>query len=180
MTIEELIKILLSDKPSEELINNEEELFNLIPELKKCKGFNQNNPWHPYDVYNHILHVIDNTPNNIILRLCALFHDIGKPEVYKEDENGVGHFYNHWTISKEIFDSFSEKYNIENRKLISKLILYHDKSINEEDIKLFNKEEIELLFEFKKADLLAQSKEFHYILDDLENQKIKILKEWSD
>ena len=41
MTIEELYKILLNDKPSEELKNKEKELFVLIPELGICKGFDQ-------------------------------------------------------------------------------------------------------------------------------------------
>ena len=70
----------------------------------------QKNIWHVYDVYEHILHVIDGVPNNITLRLAALFHDIGKPFVYKEDENGVGHFYGHWNKSKEIFEKCVESF----------------------------------------------------------------------
>ena len=166
MTINNLIEILKEDKPSIKLKEHEEELFGLIPEFKKCKGFNQNNPWHPYDVYEHILHVVDNVDNNIILRLTALFHDIGKPEVYKEDEQGIGHFYNHWTISKEIF----ERYDFENKELISKLIYYHDKKITPEEEELFTKEELILLYEIKKADLLAQSKEYHYLIEDLDKK----------
>ena len=92
MSINGLFSILLSEKPSILIKQNEEDIFKLIPELKRCKGFNQNNPWHPYDVYEHILHVVDNVDNDLILRLIALFHDIGKPEVYKEDEQGIGNF----------------------------------------------------------------------------------------
>ena len=39
----------------------------------------------------------------------------------------------------------------------------------------FNESEIEKLFELKKADLLAQNKKFHYLLDDYEIQKEKLL-----
>ena len=39
-------KILLSDKPSELIKENEEYFFELIPDLKKCKGFNQ---WNKFD-----------------------------------------------------------------------------------------------------------------------------------
>ena len=185
MGLKLLIDILLEDKPSESIRNNEEEIFKMIPELSLCKNFIQNNDWHIYDVYGHILHVIDGVPNNLILRMSALFHDIGKPFVYKEDEFGVGHFYGHWNKSKEIFDKFSEKYNLDEdlRRKISNLILYHDLNIDrisEEEfnklIKVFDEEGIEMLFELKISDLLAQNTKYHYMLDDYERQKVRVLR----
>lgn len=179
-----LIDILLEDKPSESIRNNEEEIFKMIPELSLCKNFNQNNIWHIYDVYEHILHVIDEVPNNIVLRMSALFHDIGKPFVYKEDDNGVGHFYGHYIKSKEIFDKFSEIYNLDEdlRRKVLNLILYHDLNIDktsEEEfnklINVFDEEGIVMLFELKRSDLLAQNRKFHYILDDYERQKVRVL-----
>ena len=89
MSLEELFDILLKENASDILRIKEEELFALIPELRTCKYFNQNSDWHIYDVFEHILHVIDNVPANLVMRLTALFHDIGKPNVYTEDENGV-------------------------------------------------------------------------------------------
>ena len=91
-----LINILLKDKPSEFIKNNINDIIQIIPELSFCINFNQNNIWHIYDVFEHILQVVDGVPNNLSLRIAALFHDIGKPFVYKEDENGIGHFYGHW------------------------------------------------------------------------------------
>lgn len=95
MTYSDLIEILISDDVYNGLKQNKEAIFLLIPELKICNGFNQNNKWHIYDVFEHILHVVSGVNNNLCLRLAALFHDIGKPQTYTEDENGVGHFYNH-------------------------------------------------------------------------------------
>ena len=184
MEINFLIKILMQDNPSEIIKNNEKEIFKIVPELFACKNFNQNNIWHIYDVYEHILHVIDGVPNNIILRMSALFHDVGKPFVYKEDENGIGHFYGHWNKSKEIFDTFANKYNIDEstKNTISNLILYHDINIDklpEEElirlVNIFDKEGIIMLFQLKKSDLLAQNQQFHYLLDSYENQKKKVL-----
>lgn len=178
-----LLNILLQDKPSE-FIRNNDEIFKIIPELSICKNFNQNNIWHIYDVFEHILHVVDGVPNNLTLRLAALFHDIGKPYVYKEDENKIGHFFGHWDKSNEIFLEFAEKYKLEEntKKLISNLILYHDLNIGKlNDIELnkliniFGKDGIIMLFELKRSDLLAQNNEFHYLLNDYEKQKIKIL-----
>ena len=132
MSFKELCNILLSDKPSDNIRVREKELFSLIPELKICKGFNQNSEWHIYDVYEHILHVIDNFSPDILLRLAALFHDIGKPYSYKEDENGIGHFYGHWEVSQKIFNEFASKYNIDKNisDIVSNLIYYHDMNIS--------------------------------------------------
>ena len=179
-----LFNILSQDKPSEFIRNNSDEIFKIIPQLAICKGFNQNNVWHVYDVFEHILHVVDGVPNNLALRLAALFHDIGKPYVYKEDENKTGHFFGHWNKSNEIFNSFAEKYKLEKplKNLVSNLILYHDLNVaklsNEELDELltvFDKDGIELLFKLKRSDLLAQNPKFHYLLNDYTEQKNKLL-----
>ena len=183
MSVGELFRILLSDIPSMELRENEENLFKLIPELKKCKNFDQKNEWHPYDVLEHTYHVLDNVPNNLTLRLAALFHDVGKPISYKY-ENGVGHFYGHWIESMIIFDRFAGKYNLNKdvSDLISHLIYYHDinvdkmgnieKSVMHEKLGMNG---IKMLYQFKRADLLAQNEKYHYILEDLDKQKQKEL-----
>lgn len=188
MNFQNLIYTLLSEKPSFYISKNEEQLFKLIPELKVCKGFNQNNDWHIYDVYNHTLSVIDNVSPNIYLRLAALFHDIGKPLSYTEDENGVGHFYGHWIKSKEIFDKYADKYNLDDytKSIVSNLILYHDIRIpklseNEIDelLNIFEPNEIEMLFELKRADLLSQNSKYHYLLDDYIVQRDNLLMQYS-
>ena len=75
---------LLEDETS-----NVDKILDIIPELSYSINFNQNSIWHVYDVFEHILHVIDGVDKDIELRLAAFFHDIGKPFVYKEDENGI-------------------------------------------------------------------------------------------
>ena len=183
MSIDELYYILLCENPSHKLRCNEEGLFSLIPELEECKGFNQNNEWHPYDVYEHTLRVVDNVPYLFALKIAALFHDIGKPLVYQEDEQGIGHFYGHWELSQEIFDIFAMRFNLNKdiRRFVSNLIYYHDINIsklNEQELnkllKIFGMEGIELLYAFKKADLLAQNPKFHYKLDEYDKELKKI------
>ena len=185
MTLDELCNILLMNNPSIVLKNKEKELFFLIPELKKCKGFEQNSEWHIYDIYEHILHVVDNVPSNFILRLAALFHDVGKPFSYTEDENGVGHFYGHWEASQRIFNKFANKQNIDVniRDRVSQLIYYHDINLSKLDstelrkiIDKLGNEGIIQLFELKRADLLAQNEKYKYILTEYDIQKEKILK----
>lgn len=179
-----LYEILLSDKPSFHIRKNEDYVFSLIPGLDKCKGFNQNNIWHIYDVYEHILHVVDGVPNNLTIRLAALFHDVGKPDMYTLDENGVGHFYNHWVRSREVFEEFAIKYNLDPKikDSVSKLIFYHDIRLEKvgEEVKdrLANdldKEEMTQLFQLKRSDLLAQNPQFHNLLSMYDEQEKEMM-----
>ena len=181
-----LESILVSDEVSSLIRENEKELFSFIPELGLSKGFNQNNEWHIYDVYDHTLKVLDNLPSNIILRYVGLFHDLGKVNTYTEDSEGVGHFFGHWEESRKIFLDFCKRNNISGDlvDVISRLIYYHDINFNKisnDDLKVFLEtfsiDDIKLLFIIKRADLLAQNPKFHYHLDeygDIEKRLIKM------
>lgn len=183
MTYINLLELLLSNDVYEKLKDNENELFRLIPELKICKGFNQNSKWHIHDVYEHILYVTAGVNNDKCLRLAALFHDIGKPHTYTEDKLGTGHFYNHWNVSLEIFNKYQDKFNLskEEIKLIRSLIFYHDiniEKLSKEELELLiseiDIENIDLLFNLKRADLLAQSPKFHHLLFNINTQQALI------
>ena len=187
MNYNDLVNILLRDKPSFLIKENEDNIFNLIPELKLSKGFKQNTIWHIYDVYNHILSVIDNVENNKLLRITAFFHDIGKPFVHYEDELGNGHFKGHWNKSLEIFNKYKDKFDLsdEEKNIISNLILYHDiriEKISLEEIdnlvNILSKEEMILLYKIKRSDLLSQNPKFHYMLEDYDIQEKKILSKY--
>lgn len=179
MKLEDLYKILISEKPSVLIDENKEEIFKLIPELKDCVGFEQHNIWHVYDVYEHILHVVDGVPENLELRLAALFHDVGKPIAFTLDDNGVGHFYGHWDRSCEIFNRFAKEYNLEEdfRTSVSNLIEYHDiyiKELSIDDMKkikrILGEDGIDKLFFIKRSDLLAQNPKFHDLLEEYDKQ----------
>ncbi len=180
MNITELQSILLAEVPSALLREREEELFRLIPPLQVCKGFAQNNPWHIYDVYDHILKVVDGVPREWAVRLAALFHDVGKPPVYHEDERGIGHFYGHWDASAELFDAFAQGQGLEAAfaQRVRELILYHDINIGQlSDEKLdallghFDADGLRWLFAIKRADLLAQNPQYHGLLEDYARQE---------
>ena len=180
-----LNEILTLNKPSVYIKLYEDVVFDLIPELKASKGFKQNNKWHIFDVYNHILNVVDYVECDLNLRYAALFHDIGKPYVYTEDEDGVGHFYGHWDKSVDLFLKFAKRNVFDDKDIeqISKLIKYHDINFDcltdeELDVILndFSKEELIMLFKLKRADLMSQSSKFHYLMDNYISQSNMILK----
>jgi tRNA nucleotidyltransferase (CCA-adding enzyme) len=80
----ELNKILLSEKPSTQLIDmcNIGVLEIILPELDKCYGLKQDPAHHMYDIFHHCVYACDAIEPDLILRLSALFHDIGKAETY--------------------------------------------------------------------------------------------------
>lgn len=89
---DELCKILISNNPSKgiDLLKDCGILKIILPEIyalvdytPKCNNHNKN-------VFSHTLKVIDNTKNHLILRLAALFHDVGKLNTLTEKN---GHYY---------------------------------------------------------------------------------------
>ena len=110
---DEFRKIFSSNMPVFNTFNKAHEiLFQIIPELASCYKFNQNNKYHKHDIFEHILAVVDGCDtNDFVIKLAALYHDIGKPEAYTTDDEGHGHFYGHPAISKRIFQE-SAKNNL--------------------------------------------------------------------
>ena len=89
-----LNEILLSEIPSEgihKLMDNGE-MNNIIPELLRLKGFEQQTPYHDKDVLEHTLAVVDEIKPKLNLRLAALLHDISKPDCFTtlEWQSGLG------------------------------------------------------------------------------------------
>lgn len=93
---EELNYILMADKPSKAFIMMEDLdlLKEILPEIDRLKSVLQPEKYHDNDVFTHTLNVLDRTEKDLILRMAALLHDIGKYKTYTE-ENGEIHFYGH-------------------------------------------------------------------------------------
>jgi tRNA nucleotidyltransferase (CCA-adding enzyme) len=127
----ELNKLLLGNNVRELLLAHFDVLTTVIPELAPSKDFAQNNPYHCYDVLNHILHSVENAPKDVILRLTMLFHDIGKPSNYTQSEDGIGHFKGHPQTSTDMAKDILTrlKYDNDTLKAVTQLVLYHDSDI---------------------------------------------------
>ena len=72
----------------------------IIPELLDGIGLIQNEKYHIHDVYEHILHAIDNSQPQI--RLAALFHDIAKPKLVLSTGGMWGHDIEGERMTREI------------------------------------------------------------------------------
>ena len=50
----------------------------ILPELRHLVNLKQNTRFHCYDVWEHTLQAIDNSPRDLAIRWSLLLHDIGK------------------------------------------------------------------------------------------------------
>lgn len=165
----EFFKILLCEKPSNGIrIMEDMKILNIVlPEIIPAIGFEQKNPHHEWDVYNHLLCVLDNTPPIIQVRLAALFHDIAKPYTLSIDENGIGHFYGHDKIGAEISKDILKRFKCSN-ELIEKVYIFvkehmnHHTNFKEKGIKRLirrvGEDEIFNLIALQKADIKCSNK----------------------
>src|SRR5438105_378731 len=89
---EELRKMLVSPRPglALELLDEGGLVEVLLPELYDCHGVGQGG-WHTHDVFGHTLLVVEHTRPDLVLRLAALFHDVGKPTTATPDGAFTGH-----------------------------------------------------------------------------------------
>ncbi len=89
---EELRRMLGSERPrlAIELLDAGELLEIVLPELAACKGVLQSG-YHTHDVYGHTLLTVERVPSDLVLRLAALFHDVGKPPTATPDGAFTGH-----------------------------------------------------------------------------------------
>ena len=131
----ELSKLLTAPAPAEILRESSEIFFTVLPELSPMRGFAQNNPHHCYDVWEHTLHALDETPEDLTLRLAIFLHDCGKPAVYSEDKDGTGHFYGHAKKSEELARTVLSRlrYDKKSVQAVCTLVKYHDLSFVPEE-----------------------------------------------
>ena len=164
-----------------------------FPELLAMRGFQQHNEYHRYDVLEHCVRAMEAVDtaaarkteescasgvsgadasaetfgtllqDRLHMRMAALFHDVGKPLTYSQEDNGRGHFYGHAAKGAEVTADVMERFRA-GRALTERvvtLVRYHD-LIFEKDERLLKrwmrKFTPEVLFEIlsiKIADNMA-------------------------
>lgn len=163
----ELKKIVAAPHAGEAVMGYTDVLGEVIPHLLQMKGFMQHNPYHRYDVLEHCVRCMDNirtTPeNHVYMKLTGLFHDIGKPDTFTMDEQGIGHFYGHPAVSAEHAEEIlkglrADTFTTERVKLLTKyhdLLFRKDPKLLKKWLRKFEPEVLFELLEIKRADNLA-------------------------
>ena len=135
-----------------------------LPEFDTMMETLQNNPHHCFTVGEHTIHAIQNTRQDLTLRLTMLLHDVGKPPCRWTDDNGIDHFWGHPEKGAEMTEEILRRLKYDNVtvKNVTRLVLLHDQPLPETDAALrrmvakVGEELFPLLLEVHEADVLAQ------------------------
>ena len=139
-----------------------------VPEIVPMVGFKQNNPYHYLDVFAHscqVLTICRIYNADLITKLAAFFHDIGKPHCYQDDKNGIRHFKGHGKISADMTDVIMRRLKFDNdtREKVVQLVYYHDASfeVGKKYVRRWlNKmgvDQFKRLLVLRRADIMGQS-----------------------
>jgi len=123
---DELVKIILSDNPSEgiEMLHETGLLNFVIPELEKGFGIAQNRH-HIHTIYTHCVLALKYCPSKKLeVRLASLLHDIAKPQT-KRGEGEFATFYNHDHVGARVARKILQRLKFSN-EIIEKVVLLVD------------------------------------------------------
>ena len=109
----ELNKLLCGEHAAAVLLDYPDILGTVLPEILPCVGFDQCNPHHCCDVWEHTARAVGAAPPTQVLRWTMLLHDLGKPKCFTQDADGVGHFYGHTAISAEMAEEIMARLHFE-------------------------------------------------------------------
>jgi putative nucleotidyltransferase with HDIG domain len=179
---DELTKLLLRGQPASRglrLLARTGLLRHIVPELTEAVGHPQNR-WHAFDVWEHTLRAVDNAPRDLVVRLAALLHDVGKPR-----SAGPGHgpgehtFYNHDKLGAEMTVEILSRLRFPKRDVVERvahlvrehnwhyLPEWNDATIRR-TIARVGKEELEPLWQLRRADLQARGR---FVEEGLQTQR---------
>lgn len=188
----EFCKIVASNQFCVELVLYPDVFSLFIPELKDMIGFQQDNPYHAYDVFDHTVHAIEKCESDdLIVRLAVFFHDFWKPHSYQDGEDGIRHFKGHGKVSSDITDTIMKRLRFDNetRNNVVELVYYHDATfeVGKKYVKRWlnkiGEKQFRRLLEVRKADIKGQKPDYEESriekINNIENILEEILSEKS-
>lgn len=177
----ELVKLLTSPHPEEMRTVYETGMADVIlPEFSRMMRTPQHNPHHCGSVGEHTIRSLSEVPQDKVLRLTMLFHDVAKPDCVTQDENGVDHFHGHPKLGAEMTGQILRRLKFDNDTItrVKALVRAHDDRplpLTERNVRraIYRNGEAQYpdLFAVKRADILAQS-------DYYKKEKLEYLDEY--
>ena len=171
---------LLPHVTAQDLVRYAPVILRIIPELVPTAGFDQHSPHHAYDVYTHTAFTVEATPPLLPLRLAALLHDVAKPAVFSQDEDGRGHFYSHAKVGAQTANDILLRLRASNalRNQVVQLIELHmtplepDKALLRRRLGKYGEDTVMQLLALQQADFSAKGTDEG---DDGRFEQVKLL-----
>jgi tRNA nucleotidyltransferase (CCA-adding enzyme) len=142
----ELSRLLLGARPRRalEIARDTGVLVQLLPEFEPAIGFDQESRYHALAVDEHIFAVVQATADAgdaLRVRLAALFHDLGKPQVAWRGSDRRLHFYarpgrrDHADVSAQLAETALRRlrYPNELRERVVRIVRFHMLDIGRAD-----------------------------------------------
>ena len=162
----ELVKLLVSPHPEEMRQIYELGISDVVlPEFSVMMETPQNNPHHMYSVGEHTIKALQLIPEDKVLRLTMLLHDVAKPPCRITDRKGIDHFPGHPKRGAQMAEKILKRLKFDNDTIrrVTALVLIHDNqppanpaSIRKALVK-DGLDQYPALFLVKRADIGAQS-----------------------
>lgn len=87
------------------------------PEFTAMRGVEQGS-YHHLDVWDHTLLVVKNIgTGDLVLRLAALLHDVGKPPTRFIDAQGATRFFGHETVGADMAEALLRRFKFSNEQI---------------------------------------------------------------
>lgn len=161
----ELSKLLCGRDAQRILMHYRDVIAVVVPEISAMFDFAQHSRYHDLDVWAHTCKALGYIRPDLTLRLCMLFHDIGKPACFTIDEEGAGHFYGHAELSAQMCQKILRrlKYDVKTIKTVTSLVEVHDGYVRMSEVNIrrwlmqIGEERLRLLLEVQEADSYAHA-----------------------
>jgi tRNA nucleotidyltransferase (CCA-adding enzyme) len=171
----EFVKLLCGRSAADNLRKCREVIAQFIPEIRPTFDFDQKNPHHRYDVWEHTLHSIEAVEAEPVLRLTMFLHDLGKPMCFTQGNDGVGHFYGHPVKSAELAKRILKRLRFDKKteNTILTLVKHHDLPLLPEERSLrkrmnaLGEQNLRLLLKVEEADAKGKGTDKNSYLDSL-------------
>ncbi len=163
---DELCKMLISNNPTKGLIllRDTGVLKIILPEINSLVQYTPLCNNHNRDVFEHTLKVINNTEANLILRLSALFHDVGKLNTLMALPSGHHYFPGHSIESANMTKEILRRLKFDNTTIDNVCAIIYDHLVlrpdymptNGEIKRLINRvgiNNIYTLYDLQRADI---------------------------
>ena len=135
-----------------------------LPEICHTWQFAQEGGLHQYDIFGHTVKAVSYVPNDVVLRLTMLLHDIGKPYVWVQ-QNGKDEFPEHEMVSAVLAEEILERLRYDKKTIarVKLLIAEHTRGVLPKEVSVrravnvLGVDGLRQLIAVKRADIQAHN-----------------------